>query len=194
MNYSKRLTLFIASALLIGSSLAQRIAMYDIIGTTEEVIVPFKEKLGFILVKTDGNLTILSGKLNNEPVTMNLFQTPMSHLVHKVIVESNQWNKEKLSKKEWDSCKRAFDNKLAQLENRYGKAEKIDQTRGEVFERKKCKTPFNYKASWVNMPYFQNLSLYCELQRNGSIQVTYVVKNNTLKNEQELKLVPAGSF
>lgn len=194
MNDSKRLTLFIASALLIGSAFSQRIAMYDIIGTTEEVIVPFKEKLGFKLVKTDGNITILSGKLNNDPVTMNLFQTPMSHLVHKVIIESNQWNKEKLSKKEWDSCKRAFEIKLTQLENRYGKAEKIDQTRGEVFERKKCKIPFNYKASWVNMPYFQNLSLYCELQRNGSIQVTYVVKNNTLKNEQELKLVPAGSF
>ena len=194
MKYSKRLTFLIASTLYIGSAFTQRIAMYDIIGTTEEVIVPFKENLGFKLIKTDGNLTVLVGKLNNEPVTMNFYQTPMSHLVHKVVVESNQWNKQKISKNDWDSSKRAFNNKFTQLENRYGKAEKIDETRGEVFERKKCKKPFSYKASWINMPYFQNLSLYCELQKNGNVQVTYIVKNNALKNEQELKLVPAGSF
>jgi hypothetical protein len=44
------------------------------------------------------------------------------------------------------------------------------------------------------MQYFQNLSLYCELQKIGSIQVTYIVKNNHLKYEQEIKMIPAGSF
>ncbi len=188
-------TIFLAASFLIHSAaLAQRIAMYDIIGTTEEVIQPFKEKMGFKWVKTDGNLTILSGKLNNEPVLMNLYQTPMTHLVHKVVVESVHWNKEKLSKSEWDSSKIAFNQKFEQLEKRYGKAEKIEETNGEILDRKKCKKPYPYKASWITMPYFQNLSLYCELQKNGSIHVTYIVKNNTLKNEQELKLVPAGSF
>ncbi len=190
----KSLTIAIASFIGSNTLFSQRIAMYDIIGTTEEVIAPFKEKLGFKLVKSEGNLTVLSGKLNNEDVLMNLHQTPMTHLVHKVVVESNFMNKEELKKTDWDSAKNAFNRKLQQLENRYAKAEKIEETKGEIFDRKKCKKPYPYKASWINMTYFQNLSLYCELQKNGRIHVTYVVKNNTLKNEQELKMLPAGSF
>lgn len=173
---------------------AQRIAMYDIIGTTDEVIVPFIQKLGFKKIKTEGDITILNGSLNNENVDMILYQTPMTHLVYKVIVESNKSTKEKLNKTEWDSSKSAFNRKLTQLVNRYGKAEQIFETNGENFERKKCKKPYPYKASWVNMQYFQNLSLYCELQKLGSIQVTYIVKNNLLKYEQEIKMIPAGSF
>ncbi len=188
--WSILLTTFVCTATLY----SQRIAMYDIIGTTDEVIVPFKEKLGFKLVKTDGNLTILSGKLNNEDVLMNLYQTPMTHLVHKVVVESNFMNKEKLNKVDWDSAKSSFNRKLQQLENRYAKAEKIEETTGENLDRKKCKKAYPYKASWINMVYFQNLSLYCELQKNGRIHVTYIVKNNALKNEQELKMLPAGAF
>lgn len=173
---------------------AQRIAMYDIIGTTDEVVVPFIQKLGFKKIKTEGDMTVLNGSLNNENVDMILYQTPMTHLVYKVIVESNKSNKENLNKTEWDSSKSAFNRKLTQLVNRYGKAEQIFETNGENFERKKCKKPYPYKASWVNMQYFQNLSLYCELQKLGSIQVTYIVKNNLLKYEQEIKMIPAGSF
>ena len=173
---------------------AQRIAMYDIIGTTDEVIVPFIQKLGFKKIKTQGDMTVLNGVLNNETVDMTLYQTPMTHYVYKVIVESRKPNKEKLNKKEWDSAQLAFNQKLAQLETRYGVAEQILDTRGEVFERKKTKKPYHYKASWINMQYFQNLSLYCELQKSGSIQVTYIVKNNLLKYEQEIKMIPAGSF
>ena len=173
---------------------AQRIAMYDIIGTTDEVIVPFIQKMGFKKIKTDGDVTVLNGILNNETVDMILYQTPMTHLVYKVIVESNKSNKEKLNKTEWDSSKSAFNRKLTQLVNRYGAAEVIAETHGENFDRKKCKKAYPYKASWINMQYFQNLSLYCELQKSGSIQVTYIVKNNFLKYEQELKMIPAGSF
>ena len=176
------------------SLFSQRIAMYDIIGTTDEVIVPFIQKLGFKKIKTEGDLTVLNGILNNEPVNMSLYQTPMTHFVYKVVVESKISNKEKLNKKEWDSAKLAFNQKLTQLVNRYGAAEQINETNGEVFERKKCKKPYPYKASWINMQYFQNLSLYCELQKLGSIQVTYIVKNNLLKYEQEIKMIPAGSF
>ncbi len=176
------------------SLFSQRIAMYDIIGTTDEVIVPFIQKLGFKKIKTEGDLTVLNGILNNEPVNMSLYQTPMTHFVYKVVVESKISNKEKLNQKEWDSAKLAFNQKLTQLVNRYGAAEKINETNGEVFERKKCKKPYPYKASWINMQYFQNLSLYCELQKFGSIQVTYIVKNNLLKYEQEIKMIPAGSF
>ncbi len=173
---------------------SQRIAMYDIIGTTDEVIVPFIQKMGFKKIKSEGDLTVLNGILNNEPVNMSLYQTPMTHFVYKVVVESKISNKEKLNQKEWDSAKLAFNQKLTQLVNRYGAAEKINETNGEVFERKKCKKPYPYKASWINMQYFQNLSLYCELQKFGSIQVTYIVKNNLLKYEQEIKMIPAGSF
>ncbi len=176
------------------SLFSQRIAMYDIIGTTDEVIVPFIQKLGFKKIKTEGDLTVLNGILNNEPVNMSLYQTPMTHFVYKVVVESKLSNKEKLNQKEWDSAKLAFNQKLTQLVNRYGAAEQINETNGEVFERKKCKKPYPYKASWINMQYFQNLSLYCELQKLGSIQVTYIVKNNLLKYEQEIKMIPAGSF
>lgn len=190
----KSFTLYLAALIWSTAAYSQRIAMYDIIGTTDEVIAPFKEKMGFKLVKTDGNLTILSGKLNNEDVLMNLYQTPMTHLVHKVVIESNFLNKEKLNKTDWDSAKSAFNRKLQQLENRYAKAEKIEETNGVILDRKKCKKPYPYKASWINMAYFQNLSLYCELQKNGRIHVTYIVKNNALKNEQELKMLPAGSF
>ncbi len=173
---------------------SQRIAMYDIIGTTDEVIVPFIQKMGFKKIKSEGDITVLNGILNNEPVNMSLYQTPMTHFVYKVVVESKISNKEKLNKKEWDSAKLAFNQKLTQLVNRYGAAEQIKETTGEVFEREKCKNSYPYKASWINMQYFQNLSLYCELQKLGSIQVTYIVKNNLLKYEQEIKMIPAGSF
>lgn len=176
------------------SLFSQRIAMYDIIGTTDEVIVPFIQKMGFKKIKSEGDLTVLNGILNNEPVNMSLYQTPMTHFVYKVVVESKLSNKKKLNQKEWDSAKLAFNQKLTQLVNRYGAAEQINETNGEVFERKKCKKPYPYKASWINMQYFQNLSLYCELQKLGSIQVTYIVKNNLLKYEQEIKMIPAGSF
>ncbi len=176
------------------SLFSQRIAMYDIIGTTDEVIVPFIQKMGFKKIKSEGDLTVLNGILNNEPVNMSLYQTPMTHFVYKVVVESKISNKEKLNQKEWDSAKLAFNQKLTQLVNRYGAAEQINETNGEVFKRKKCKKPYPYKASWINMQYFQNLSLYCELQKFGSIQVTYIVKNNLLKYEQEIKMIPAGSF
>jgi hypothetical protein len=176
------------------SLFSQRIAMYDIIGTTDEVILPFIEKLGFKKINTLGDITKLTGILNNEKVDMILYQTPMTHLVYKVIVESNQLNKEKLNKADWDSSKNAYNRKFQQLIKRYGAAEQISETNGEIFDRKKCKKPYPYKASWVTMQYFQNLSLYCELQKLGSIQVTYIVKNNLLKYEQEIKMIPAGSF
>lgn len=185
---------FIVLVLQSTSLFSQRIAMYDIIGTTDEVIVPFIQKLGFKKLNTQGDITKLTGILNNEKVDMILYQTPMTHLVYKVIVESNQLNKEKLNKADWDSSKTAFNRKLKQLVNRYGVAEQIFETNGEIFERKKCKKAYPYKASWVTMQYFQNLSLYCELQKSGSIQVTYIVKNNLLKYEQEIKMIPAGSF
>ncbi len=185
---------FIVLVLQSTSLFSQRIAMYDIIGTTDEVIVPFIQKLGFKKLNTQGDITKLTGILNNEKVDMILYQTPMTHLVYKVIVESNQLNKEKLNKADWDSSKTAFNRKLKQLVNRYGVAEQIFETNGEIFERKKCKKSYPYKASWVTMQYFQNLSLYCELQKSGSIQVTYIVKNNLLKYEQEIKMIPAGSF
>jgi hypothetical protein len=185
---------FIGLVLQSTSLFSQRIAMYDIIGTTDEVIVPFIQKLGFKKLNTQGDITTLTGVLNNEKVDMILYQTPMTHLVYKVIVESNQLKKEKLNKTEWDSSKTAFNRKFKQLVNRYGVAEQIFETNGEIFERKKCKKPYPYKASWVTMQYFQNLSLYCELQKTGSIQVTYIVKNNLLKYEQEIKMIPAGSF
>jgi hypothetical protein len=168
--------------------------MYDIIGTTDEVILPFIEKLGFKKINTLGDITKLTGILNNEKVDMILYQTPMTHLVYKVIVESNQLNKEKLNKADWDSSKNAYNRKLQQLIKRYGVAEQISETNGEIFDRKKCKKAYPYKASWITMQYFQNLSLYCELQKLGSIQVTYIVKNNLLKYEQEIKMIPAGSF
>jgi hypothetical protein len=176
------------------SLFSQRIAMYDIIGTTDEVILPFIEKLGFKKINTLGDITKLTGILNNEKVDMILYQTPMTHLVYKVIVESNQLNKEKLNKADWDSSKNAYNRKLQQLIKRYGVAEQISETNGEIFDRKKCKKAYPYKASWITMQYFQNLSLYCELQKLGSIQVTYIVKNNLLKYEQEIKMIPAGSF
>ena len=63
---------------------------------------------------------------------MILYQTPMTHLVYKVIVESNQLKKEKLNKTEWDSSKTAFNRKFKQLVNRYGVAEQIFETNGEA--------------------------------------------------------------
>ena len=185
---------FIGLFLQSNSLFSQRIAMYDIIGTTDEVILPFIEKLGFKKINTLGDITKLTGIRNNEKVDMILYQTPMTHLVYKVIVESNQLNKEKLNKADWDSSKNAYNRKLQQLIKRYGVAEQISETNGEIFDRKKCKKAYPYKASWITMQYFQNLSLYCELQKLGSIQVTYIVKNNLLKYEQEIKMIPAGSF
>ena len=164
----------------------QRIAGYDIIGSKEEVLGTFN-KLGLNTIKSATQFTILSGKLQNESVQMYFYHTPMSTQIYKVEVFYP-------AIKSTDSAKISFNKRLSTMTNRYGAPENVICSDGS-----KLNHAYNnlidtdiLKMEWVTMPYFQNLSLYAELLKSGEVQVTYIVKNNALKYEQEIKIVPSN--
>ena len=167
---------------------AQRIAGYDIIGSKEDVINTFT-KLGLSNTKTTNEYTILSGKLQNETAQMFFYHTPMSSQIFKVEVFYP-------AKKSSDSTKISFNKRLSAMSNRYGAPENVICNDGS-----KLNHPYNNlvdtdinKMEWVNMPFFQNLSLYAELMKSSEVKVTYILKNNALKYEQEIKMIPSGGF
>ena len=82
------------------------------------------------------------------------------------------------------------------MSNRYGSPENVICSDGS-----KLNHPYNNlvdtdinKMEWVTMPFFQNLSLYAELMKSSEVKVTYILKNNALKYEQEIKMIPSGGF
>jgi len=167
---------------------AQRIAGFDIIGSKEEVINTFT-KLGLTNAKTTTEQTLLIGKLQNESAQMYFYHTPMSSQIFKVEVFYP-------AKKSLDSSKIYFNRRLTNMTNRYGAPENVICSDGS-----KLNHPYNnmidtdiYKMEWVNMPFFQNLSLFAELKASGEVKVTYIVKNNALKYEQEIKMIPSSGF
>jgi hypothetical protein len=163
----------------------QRIAGYDIIGSKEEVLGTFN-KLGLNTTKSASQFTILSGKLQNESVQMYFYHTPMSTQIFKVEVFYT-------APKSTDSAKTLFNKRLSAMTNRYGAPENVicnDGTKLNHAYNNLVDTDIN-KMEWVTMPYFQNLSLYAELLKSGEVKVTYIVKNNALKYEQEIKMLPS---
>jgi len=167
---------------------AQRIAGYDIIGSKEEVINTFT-KLGLSNSKTTNEYTILSGKLQNETAQLYFFHTPMSGQIFKVEVVYP-------AKKSLDSTKISFNKRLTAMTNRYGAPENVicnDDSKLNHTYNNLIDTDI-IKMEWVNMPFFQNLSLYAELMKSSEVKVTYILKNNALKYEQEIKMIPSGGF
>ncbi len=183
------IAIFSITTLLFSSKLsAQRIAGFDIIGSKEEVINAFT-KLGLSNTKTTNEYTVLSGKLQNEVAQMFFFHTPMSSQIYKVEVFYP-------AKKSSDSAKISFNKRLSAMSNRYGAPENVICNDGSKLNHaynNLVDTDIN-KMEWVTMPFFQNLSLYAELQKSGDVKVTYIVKNNALKYEQEIKMIPSGGF
>lgn len=183
------ITIFSITTLLFTPKLeAQRIAGFDIIGSKEDVINTFT-KLGLSNTKTTNEYTLLTGKLQNEAAQMYFYYTPMSSQVFKVEVFYP-------AKKYLDSTKIYFNKRLFAMSNRYGAPENVICSDGS-----KLKHPYNNlvdtditKMEWVNMPFFQNLSLYAELMKSGEVKVIYIVKNNALKFDQEIKMIPSGGF
>jgi len=183
------ITIFSITTLLFTSKAnGQRIAGYDIIGSKEDVINTFI-KLGLSNTKTTNEYTVLSGKLQNEATQMFFYQTPMSSQIFKVEVFYP-------AKKSSDSTKISFNKRLSAMSNRYGAPENVICSDGSKLNHaynNLVDTDIN-KMEWVTMPFFQNLSLYAELQKSGDVKVTYIVKNNALKYEQEIKMIPSGGF
>lgn len=167
---------------------AQRIAGYDIIGSKEDVLATFN-KIGLITTKSETNFTLLKGNLQNEPAQLYFHHTPMSTQIYKV--EVIYPNKSSL-----DSSKLNFNKRLGNMTARYGTPENVICKDGS-----KLNHTYNnlvdtdiQRVEWITMPFFQNLSLYAELLNNGETKVTYIVKNNALKYEQEIKMIPQGGF
>jgi hypothetical protein len=183
------ISIFSITTLLFSSNLkAQRIAGYDIIGSKEDVINTFT-KLGLSNTKTTTEFTLLSGKLQNELAQMYFYHTPMSSQIFKVEVFYP-------AKKSSDSSKISFNKRLTAMTNRYGAPENVICSDGS-----KLNHAYNnlidtdiLKMEWINMPFFQNLSLYAELMKSSEVKVTYILKNNALKYEQEIKMIPSGGF
>lgn len=183
------ISIFSITTLLFSSNLkAQRIAGYDIIGSKEDVINTFT-KLGLSNTKTTTEFTLLSGKLQNELAQMYFYHTPMSNQIFKVEVFYP-------AKKSSDSSKISFNKRLTAMTNRYGAPENVICSDGS-----KLNHAYNnlidtdiLKMEWINMPFFQNLSLYAELMKSSEVKVTYILKNNALKYEQEFKMIPSGGF
>ena len=163
----------------------QRIAGYDIIGSKDEVIGTFN-KLGLNTAESASKFTLLNGKLQNESVQMYFYHTPMSSQIYKVEVIYP-------AKKSLDSSKISFNKRLSTMTNRYGAPENVICSDGS-----KLNHAYNnlvdtdiLKMEWITMPYFQNLSLHAELFKSGDVTITYILRNNALKYEQEIKMVPA---
>jgi hypothetical protein len=183
------ISIFSITTLLFSSNLkSQRIAGYDIIGSKEDVINTFT-KLGLSNTKTTTEFTLLSGKLQNELAQMYFYHTPMSSQIFKVEVFYP-------AKKSSDSSKISFNKRLTAMTNRYGAPENVICSDGS-----KLNHAYNnlidtdiLKMEWINMPFFQNLSLYAELMKSSEVKVTYILKNNALKYEQEIKMIPNGGF
>jgi len=164
---------------------AQRIAGYDIIGSKDEILGTFN-KLGLKTIKSATQFTVLGGKLQNESVQMYFYHTPMSTQIFKVEVFYP-------AKNSLDSSKISFNKRLSVMTNRYGAPENVicnDGSQLDHLYNNLIDTDI-LKMEWVKMPYFQNLSLYAELLKSGDVKVTYILKNNALKYEQEIKIVPS---
>ncbi len=193
-NGIKYSILLLISALTLSGVNAQRIAMVDIAGHRDSFIARFESKLGFVRVADEQKIPILRGTLNGEPADLRIFETPLSHRVYKVEVRFRSFPK-------WIDAKSYYLNKLNGLKKKYG--EPVITKQG--FEKPYCdgggkefEAIQNNKAQfyidWGDMPYIQNLFLQYWISGDTHVYLSFTLKDELMKYEEEKELAKNALF
>jgi hypothetical protein len=173
---------------------AQRIGMVDIKGHRDSFVLRFEQQLGFKRIADEQKKVVMRGTLNGEAADLIVFETPITQRVYKVQVRFQAFPK-------WKTAKEYYLNKLASLETRHGQAVK----RVMHFEKPYCdgggkefqalkKGKAKYYHDWGDMPYNQNLFLQYWIDADQHVYVSFTLKDEFMKFEEEDKLIQNGFF
>jgi hypothetical protein len=178
----------------LGSAQSQRIGMLDIAGHRDSFIARFESKLGFKRIADEKKQVVLRGSLNKEPADLIVYETPLTHRVYKVEVRFSAFGK-------WKDAKSYFLNKEASLKKKYGEPVKVNERfekpycdgGGKEFEAiAKCKGAM-YR-DWGDMPYIQNLFLQYWIGADTHTYLSFTLKDEFMKFEEEQKLTENSLF
>lgn len=173
---------------------AQRIAMLDIAGPRDSFIERFESKLGFQRIADEKKRIVMRGSLNKEPADLIVYETPLTHRVYKVEVRFSAFKK-------WKDAKSYYLNKEASLREKYGEPVKIN----EAFQKPFCdgggkefeaiaKGKGAMYRDWGDMPYIQNLFLQYWIAADGHTYLSFTLKDEFMKFEEEEKLTGNSLF
>lgn len=184
----------VVSILLSVSTQAQRIAMVDIAGHRDSFIERFESKLGFKRIADENKHVVMRGSLNKEPADLIIYETPLTHRVYKVEVRFSAFEK-------WKDAKSYYLNKEVSLKKKYGEPVKVN----ERFEKPYCdgggkefeaiaKGKGAMYRDWGDMPYIQNLFLQYWIGADRYTYLSFTLKDEFMKFEEEQKLTQNSLF
>jgi len=190
----KYAVLLLICALTFSSAQAQRIAMVDIAGHRDSFIQRFETKLGFKRIADENKRAVMRGTINKEPADLIIYETPLTHRVYKVEVRFKAFPK-------WKDAKSYFLTKEASLKKKYGEPVKVN----ERFEKPYCdgggkefeaiaKGKGAMYRDWGDMPYIQNLFLQYWIGADTHTYLSFTLKDEFMKFEEEQKLTENSLF
>lgn len=173
---------------------AQRIAMVDIKGPTTVFIERMKKEKGFVQLNQTKGLPLLRGKIKEDSVTLILHETPINHRLYKVDVRYDAIPK-------WKKTKKFYLSKKEKLIEKYGpiKTDKFEfqkpycdggRNEWEAFSNNKAVV----MADWGEMQYFQNLHLQYFIKADGHIYLSYTLRDEEFKYQEEKELSKNSIF
>ncbi len=150
---------------------AQRIAMIDMKGHPDTLALRLVKEKGFTAMTSQGDVRVLKGKLNGEPIELKIYSSPISKRVWMATAFY-------VPQKNYKKALVDFELKVQNLVERYGKVESKNIL-------KKQKTA---KADWGYMQYFQNLQLVAEILEGNRVAVHFILRDERIKHDEEKKL------
>ncbi len=150
---------------------AQRIAMIDMKGHPDTLALILVTEKGFTAMPSQGDVRVLKGKLNGEPIELKIYSSPISKRVWMATAFY-------VPQKNYKKALVDFELKVQNLVERYGKVESKNIL-------KKQKTA---KADWGYMQYFQNLQLVAEILEGNRVVVHFILRDERIKHDEEKKL------
>jgi hypothetical protein len=173
---------------------AQRIAMLDIAGHRDSFIQRFTNQLGFNRIPDENKKPVMRGVLNGEEVDLIIHETPLTHRVYKVHVRFKAFPK-------WKLAKEYYLNKRASLEKKYGQVIKTEiqfqkpycEGGGKEFEALK-QGKGKFYCDWGDMPYIQNLFLQYWIDGDQHVYLSFTLKDEWMKFQEEDKFTQNSLF
>lgn len=173
---------------------AQRIAMVDIAGHRDSFISRFHTQLGFERIADENKHVVMRGLINNEAADLIVYETPLTHRVYKVEVRFGAFPK-------WKKAKEYYLKKEISLKKKYGVPVNTD----EHFNKPYCdgggkefeaiaKGKGAFYRDWGDMPYIQNLFLQYWIGADTHIYLSFTLKDEFMKFEEEEKLTENSLF
>jgi hypothetical protein len=173
---------------------AQRIAMVDIEGHRDSFISRFESKLGFQRIEDENQHVVLRGQLNGESADLIVYETPLTHRVYKVEARFQSFSK-------WKNAKKYYLAKEINLKKKYGDPVNVD----EHFDKPYCDGggkefeailtgKGKFYRDWGDMPYIQNLFLQFWIGGDQHVYLSFTLKDELMKFEEEQKLTENSLF